>query len=574
MFDLQADARGAPVARTWAVALLFGLLAVGLLVRVAYLQLGGASAWSSRAQEQYLQSVDEPAQRGRILDRAGRVLVDHRRVLMLSAAEGWEPSEEQFARLEKVVGSGGRRQFELTGHVRVPEDRYAMAAELTILDSALQLSESSERYYPHGELAGHLLGAVRLGEHGGIEVRGEVGLEAQYDDLLSGVAGRRELLVSATGRPLGLLNQIEPQDGDDLVLGLDWNLQRVAERALLNASNRLKGRAERRPEAPSVALLMEVPSGQILCLAQRPSYSPALFLERTAELQELLNDPSAPLLNRAVAGLYPAASTFKLVTGAAVIDELPGRAEQRFYCPGQRTIGETVFHCFVTSGHGGLDFREAIAHSCDTVFYDLAVELGPARLGEAAAKLGFGRPTGIDLPGEEGGLLPTPEWIREEVGRSWFDGDSANLGVGQGFLLVTPLQLATGVARLLCDSEVVPRLSKLKASGEKPGVVPSERYRVLWQGSAGATSYGTASGFAVPGLSVAGKTGTAEAPTTADNPEGRNHVWFVGWAPADRPEVVALAFFEGSGGYGGEVAAPVAREMLEAWQAWRDSQSR
>ncbi len=569
---LESDLKARSNRRIGLTVVVLSLIYLSVLSRVWTLQDGAPETWSRLARAQQIQNTHQPPRRGRILDREGRVLVDHRPIFILRLVEELDLSGQFLSELERVLGLDSVRNLLAQGRVRIPHDRLAAVSEVTSLHPGLVLSEASARSYPHGNLAGHVLGYVQdstPSAGGGRGVRGVEGLEAQYDEVLSGVPGLREVLVSAQGLPLGLLSATQSREGRDIHLALDLKIQKRTEQALSKASDRLRGKRDRRPEAPSVALAMEIPSGEILAMASRPSYSPTLFLASDAKLGELLNDPTAPLINRAIAGLYPAASTFKLVTALSVLEAKPEWAAEGFHCSGSQTIGETVFHCFVTTGHGALTFEEALAYSCDTVFYDLAVRLGPERLLSGAQALGFGQPTGLDLPGELPGLLPTPAWIEREFERPWYDGDSANLGVGQGYLLVTPIQLAVGVARLLCDRPLQPRLLKQSQDHAVQPVSLRPSLRRIWNGARGAVLYGTSTGVDLPGLEVSGKTGTAEAPTTEDNPEGLNHVWFVGWAPAEAPEVVALAFFEGSGGYGGEVAVPVVAEILDAWMEER-----
>lgn len=501
------------------------------------------------------------------MDRQGRVLVDHApRFLLGWAAEGRNASLPSA--LLPILQPDQRLRLQKHGTVPVENALLPALSELVSRTPGLSLQQISTRAYPHGALACHAVGYIREEEvqgspEGLVQSIGVAGLEAAHDPRLRGEQGLRAQLVSATGVPLGLISEIPPRDGPDLVCSLDLDLQRVAEKALDDTAEYLRTRAQRRASAPAAALLMDAASGELLVMAGRPSFDPSLFQKGGERLDRLLIDPQAPLMNRALAGLYPPASTFKLVTATAVLRHHPEWARESFYCSGNRVIGETVFHCFVTSGHGQLNFEEAVALSCDTVFYDLATRLSPQTLLATARSLGFGSLTGIDLPGEDPGFLPDPAAMKAE-GKPWYAGDSANLGIGQGYTLATPLQVLTATARLVGDARLKPRLLALPGSAP-PLPPPDPSLEPLWAGARGAVAYGTASAVYVEGLEVAGKTGTAEAPTTKENPLGLNHTWFVAWAPARNPQVVALAFFEGSGGYGGEVAGPVVTRMLDAW---------
>lgn len=546
--------------------IVLSLAALAIAVRTLWLQLGGPDRWSRRASQQQTVNLAQPPLRGRILDRQGKVIVDHVPRFHLH----WKGSQEPPEELKDILPPHSLKLVR-TG-LPAPLEPAALPAisELMGRSRGLSLKQLSTRSYPLGDLASHALGYVREeelegAEPGRLKTVGVDGLEASYDARLRGVEGTRLQLVSATGVPLGLLSETAPIDGEDLRSSLDLELQKAAEEALEAAASRLQGRALRRAEAPGVALLMDARSGELLVMATRPGYDPSLFLSGDRRLEQLLSDPDAPLMNRALAGLYPPASTFKLVTAAAVLEHHPEWADQSYTCQGSRTIGETVFHCFVTTGHGQLSFDESIAVSCDTVFYDLATRLTPQQLVGTAKRLGFGAVTGIDLPGESAGHLPDPK-TRQREGRSWYAGDSANFGIGQGATLATPLQVLTATARLLGNPKLRPSMLARPEQQELAPLRPDPKLMPIWEGARGAVAYGTAASVRVEGLELAGKTGTAEAPTTAQNPHGLNHTWFVAWAPARAPEVVALAFFEGSGGYGGEVTGPVVEEMLRTWK--------
>lgn len=539
---------------------LLAALAAAVLARTLWLQLGGPDRWSKRARQQQTANLAEPPSRGRLLDRDGRVIVDHVPRFHLH----WEGLGELPKELPDYLTP--RSWHLVKDGLPAPVEVEALPAvsELVGRTSGLSLQQISTRAYPLGTLACHALGYIREEEaKGRVVTVGVDGLEAVYDNRLRGHEGTRIQLVSATGVPLGLVSETPPTDGEDLRTSLDLDLQKVAEQTMARVADDLAERPNRRSEAPGVALMMDARSGEILVMASRPSYDPALFLKGDRKLEKLLSDPDSPLINRALAGLYPPASTFKLFTAAAVLEHHPQWAKESFYCDGSRTIGETVFHCFVTTGHGHLTFEEAIAVSCDTVFYDLATRMSPEELVGTAKRLGFGGKTGIDLAGESAGHVPDPA-ERKREGNPWYAGDSANFGIGQGATLATPLQVLTATARLLGSSKLKPRM----LVGAKPSAPLKLRPELepLWAGTRGAVSYGTAGGVYIEGLEIAGKTGTAEAPTTAQNPQGLNHTWLVAWAPAHAPEVVALAFFEGSGGYGGEVAGPVVQEMLKKWK--------
>lgn len=546
--------------------LLLGVAWLGLACNVLWLQTGGPERWSRQAQAQRTRQFLKTPKRGRILDRNGRVLVDHQPRFLLRRKTGQGKLPDA---LRESLDPTTVESLEAGRLVPLTLAHLGRGAELCNRWPQLELQEVSARSYPHGDLACHLCGYVREEVLSQDEVEltrtvGVDGVEAAFDEKLRGKVGLQTVLMSANGVPLGLLSQQLPEDGQDLTLSLDLELQRTAELALDRAADWLRTQKDRRADAPSVVLLMDLASGELLVMAVRPSFSPELFRTAGEGLEELLQDPTAPLMNRAIAGLYPPASTFKLITATAVLRHHPEWARASFHCTGSQKYGDTVFHCFQTSGHGTLTFEEALAVSCDSVFYELATRLSIQELRTLASELGLGESTGVGLPGEQAGLLPGPDYVKEREKRPWFKGDSANLGIGQGYLLVTPLQMLTAVGRLLGPSDLRPSLLPVQQGGRpKP---PPQYLKPLLEGAKLAVELGTATSAAVSGVAVAGKTGTAEAPRTRDNPRALNHTWFVGWTPAENPQVVGLCLFEGSGGYGGEVAAPVVKQVFDKWR--------
>lgn len=548
------------------ILLLFCIL---IVVRILWLQIKEVIPRLSSASYQQTITVTEPAPRGRILDRKGKVLADNAsRFLLVRQLEIAQIAE--LAELRRLLTSSQMRQLEDSRYTALSKMQLGPVSELVTHSAGLTVKQALIRAYPHGRLACHALGYVRYeeaveGELGQLQAAGLDGLEARYNRSLSGIDGKRSELISASGTRLGTISRELTQPGDDLLSSLDLDLQAVAEKELDQAAARLKDKPGRRAGGPAVVLLMDVQTGEMLVMASRPAFDPFLFTQGGQGLDKVLHDGRSPLVNRAISGLYPPASTFKLVTAAAALTYHRAWAKEKFYCSGSKTIGTLEFNCFVRTGHGLLSFDEAIALSCDSVFYDLATRLSVPELSATARKLGYGKPTGIDLPGESSGYFPDQDALKAE-GKTWYAGDSANLGIGQGYVLATPLQVLVSTARLVGDAKVQP--SMLAFTGPRKSAQALKKgFEPIWKGTSGAISYGTASGgFQLDDLSVAGKTGTAEAPKTEDNPLAFNHTWFVGWAPAEKPEVAVLVFFEGSGGYGGEIAAPVASSLLKAWQ--------
>jgi penicillin-binding protein 2 len=296
-----------------------------------------------------------------------------------------------------------------------------------------------------------------------------------------------------------------------------------------------------------------------------------------ARYDAYLNDPLKPLFMRAIAGKYPTGSTFKMITSSAALASGVLTVDSVRYCPGYFDLG-VVFNDDAAGGHGTLTIRDAIARSCDVFFYKVGFELGITRLDRYAGAYGIGSVTGIDLPGETSGTLPTPAWKKKIYDDQWYAGDTVNMAIGQGYVEASPIQLlrvATAVANggtlyrpyLLADvrdahGHVATRTEPY-VEGHVP--VPAGDLDLVRQGMLGAieSPYGTAHNVVIPGFHFAGKTGTVENVRTLDNPEGRNHAWFVCFAPYDHPQIAVVVFMEKSGGFGAVNAAPVAQAIVE-----------
>jgi penicillin-binding protein 2 len=426
------------------------------------------------------------------------------------------------------------------------------------------------RYYHYNGLACHLLGYTgEVGEKEGNDTYrigstiGKSGLEKEYDRILRGFEGVEYLEVAATGRILGPLQERpgrEPVAGTDMILSLDLDLQELADSLF---GDTLTG----------AAVFIDPRSGEVLALVSKPTYDANLFsgLVPRDEYRELLQDSRRPLFDRAVSGTYPPGSTAKVFSAGAALQEGIVTADTRFSpCFGGYQFGSRYFHCWSPSGHGSLDLVGAIEQSCDTYFYQLGLKLGLDRWHREAVASGFASPTGIDLPTEKAGTVPDEKWYNRVYGeRGWTKAVLLNLSIGQGEFLTTPLSLAEfycGVA----DSGRVMKPHLLKAWREQDGTVTPvkpviarelpfspEVIETLREGCLQVVEgdQGTARGSRIPGIPSAGKTGTAQ------NPHGNEHSWFVGYAPADQPEIVGCVIVENAG-HGSTVAAPFVKKVF------------
>lgn len=558
-----------------------GLIAVAFLaflLRLWYLQVASADELQDSAARTGVAMVDRLAPRGLIVDREGRLLAGVRAEFVLTA----KPrvvlrNQGSLAEVAAIAGIDAQR---LEAEVRANLWRPYIAVPVYVglrTQVAARIAEAGPdlegwsvqtqpmRYYRDSESLAHVLGWVwtpsdrdveRLGRKGiePAEYVGRDGLEMQYEEVLMGVPGAEKLRVDVRRRPMRLLGIDYPTPGQELVLSLDLDLQELAHRLL----------AGRR----GAAVAIDPANGRVLCLASSPGYDVNLFRGGISQADfALLNeDPDRPLLRRAIAGTYPPGSTYKMVTALAA--ELAGRFQpsMRVDCDGFFQMGRTRFRCL--RRHGVLDFRGALAKSCNTYFAELAVRAGRQSMIEAALVTGMNVRTGIDLPGEAAGVVPTEEWLDRNRIR-WTGGQLVNMSMGQGYLRQTPLQMAQMTALIAARGRAFrPHLVRAfvdPITKEAQQVQPEESLRVdvrpeFWntvhQAMREATLTGTAALLRVPGVDWAAKTGSSQ------HRRGRPpHSWMVAFAPVNNPRI-AIAVVVEEGGRGTEAAGPITRDLL------------
>ncbi|MDQ7822437.1 MAG: penicillin-binding protein 2 [Candidatus Eremiobacteraeota bacterium] len=577
-----------------------GLLII--LARLIYMQVHKGALYDQRAEENMVRSIPIPADRGTILDRKGAILAQnsmHFNVTLL-CFELQNPSAVLQKISEKISLSKDEIR-EILKKVQITPLEPIMVKEAVNYRTFSRLAEiqgdcpglSMEmkplRNYPGKLLAGHIIGHIGEISTGELEelepmgyqigdTIGKDGLEKQYDRTLRGIKGARRVLVNVEGRMVRTVGEIVPVTGSSLVLTLDRDLQKVSEKALSDAVLAVQ-RKNGEPSGGAVVVLSAT-TGEVLSMASFPGYDPNLFARGLTqkEYSLLMEDRSCPLLNRPVHSAYPCASTYKMITGSAALEEGLATAHSGFSCRGSYDVSGSIFNCFVRSGHGSIGFVDAIAHSCDVVFYMLADRMKIEKFLAYSREFGIGSLTGVDLPGENPGLLPSPEWKKRVFHEEWYAGDTINLSIGQGYVGVTPLQIAVVTAAVANGGTIFrPYLVKrIITSGgklekeESPSAVrkvpvSQAHLAVIREGMRGAVRYGTATSANSPVVEISGKTGTAENFPTQDNPRGRNHVWFTSFAPYGKPEIVVTVFIEKSGGFGGEWCGPVARKIMEAY---------
>ncbi len=417
------------------------------------------------------------------------------------------------------------------------------------------------RTYPAGPLASHVVGYVGeiserelreaepsedKGYIGG-DVVGKSGIEKFYENELRGAVGEQAVEVDARGRRQRILDEKKPGVGRDLTLTIDIGAQGYA--------------AELLGDRKGALVVIDVTNGEVVVLCSTPSYdpNPMAWGVSSAEWSSLNLDRDRPMLNRAVSGQYSPGSIFKAVTGYAALESGAVNKNTSVLCPGVFTLGSHSYRCWLRSGHGRETFIRALRDSCDVYFYETSQMVGVKNYDEAGRRFGLGSPLGIDLPGEASGLLPSPEWKKQATGQAWFKGDSVNMSIGQGYLLLTPLQMCSVYATIASGGTFYrPHLLKTAdVKPEKTGLRPEYLDLVKEGLRAVVARGGTGHAAAIDGLDMAGKTGTVQ------NSHGKDHAVFAAYAPASKPRYAAVCFIEG-GESGGRAAGPLAARML-AW---------
>ncbi len=532
-------------------------------------------------------------ERGHILDRFGEVLASNqegfRATLIPSRAGDLRQTLAMFARIvpltadeqERIV-QRAQRKSRSQPLVLAGDLSFEQVAELSVLAPRLPgiaTEPAPKRTYFHGDSVGHVIGYV-----GGVErlaldddpvLRlpgtriGKSGIELGMEEELRGVAGSERLEVDARGRIVRSLGETAPRPGRNVVLTLDVGLQA-----------RVMARLGRERRGAVVA--MDVNSGEVIALASVPAFDPReLFAGAGADAWKArLNDPDKPLLNRAISGLYPPGSTFKMVTALAALEAGVVTLKEKVECAGSFEFAGQSFRCWNRRGHNRVDLHRALKESCDVYFYELARRVGIGALSRMARRLGFGEVFESGIALQKAGVVPDPDWKRGALDRGWLGGETVITGIGQGFVTATPLQLAVMTARLATGRKIRPTLIRHDA-GARP-VARGDAFQVLdiapeWldavrTGMVAAVNEdgGTASNAQLDGSSivVAGKTGTSQVSrASSERGQGelpwdlRDHALFVGYAPATRPRYAAVAVVE-HGGSGGAVAAPMVRDVL------------
>jgi penicillin-binding protein 2 len=558
---------------------------VALLGQLWYLQVLEGGRMHELSEKNRIRIRPVAAPRGILFDRNGLALVDNRPAFTLSVIpREMEDRNSVVARLSVLLKIPVGDLLEALE--RVPSDsiRPVRVRRGLSLEDVTKVEERKlelpgvivevepQRVYPTSTFAAHLLGYVRevsdeqmkQGRYRRGDMIGQSGLERLLDEHLRGRDGGERIEVDAMGRPVQVMRREEPDPGAQVITTVDRRIQEAAEQAMAG-------------KAGSV-VVMDPRNGDVLAMTS----SPAFPLDRLTgnvdrdEWVRLVKDPLTPLMNRALQGQYPPGSVFKIVVAAAGLQEGSLTPMDRVYCTGEFSLGHWTFKDWKKGGHGHMDLRSAIAQSCDVFFYQAGLKVGADTMARYAQAFGLGAPTGIDLGGERFGLVPLSASQRLRLKRPWQAGDTVNISIGQGQLLVTPLQVArmmVAVANggILWKPRLVQRVERadgtLAYSTESKMTDRAELSPVVWaflrNALTAVVKEGTGVAARLPGVDIAGKTGTAQTIAKSDSAKGQDHAWFASFAPADDPQVVVVVFVE-RGGHGGDTAAPIARQIYEA----------
>jgi penicillin-binding protein 2 len=564
--------------------------------RLWYLQIIKGEDFKNLSENNRIRVQEIPAPRGILYDRDKTPLVDSFPSFDVSLYRQDVPSMEiLIPRLSRVLLMDSEKLWTKIEAAKASPPFQPLKIKTDISRRELALLETRRldlpgisadvvirRNYPYGNLASHLIGY--LGEINSDELQkldymnhkvgyliGKYGIEQKFELELMGENGGRQVEVNALGRKIKVLGNLEPNPGNNLFLTLDLALQQTAEEAMTG----YKG----------AVVVMDPRNGDILALASKPDFDPNLFARGITpeNWKNITGNPSRPLQNRATQGQYPPGSIFKIITAIAGLEEKVITPESSFYCGGSLTHGNRDFLCWKKEGHGRIGLRQAIVESCDVYFYQLGLLLGVDRIAKHAFEFGFGKPTGYPLGNEKSGLIPTSSWKMRRVGIPWQTGETLSTAIGQGFNLVTPLQIASMLTAVANGGKIYqPRLVQAIQApyGETlnefhPQVlndvnVSPKTMEFIREALWGVINLpnGTGGRARIPGFDVAGKTGTAqvvqrrEGKNDPTSPDLQDHAWFACFAPAQQPQIVVAVLLENGGG-GGANAAPVARKILE-----------
>jgi len=574
-----------------------------IAVRLYQLQIVEHLHFKTLSQDNRLKLEPIPPVRGLIYDRKGRLLANNRPAYNLEIIPEQVPNLDQTIDQLSQLITLSERDIDRFHSLRKRSRRFeSLPIRVNLSDEdAAKFSVESHRFpgvgiranllreYPYGDISAHVLGYVgrislkdleKLDEanYSGTSHVGKIGLERSYEDTLHGTVGNQQVEVNSVGRIARVVNQEAPVNGQDIHLHLDIDLQKIAMESL--------------GEFNGAVIAMDVVDGGILAMASNPSFDPNLFVEgiSTKDYSALQQNENRPLYDRALKGVYPPGSTVKPFVGLAGLETGSIHYHDNIYCPGHFKLPNHShkYRDWKKTGHGAMDLKEAITQSCDVYYYKLASDMGVDSLSKYLEQFGFGEKTGIDLIGEASGILPSRDWKRAARNQPWYAGETVIMGIGQGYFLTSPLQLATATAAFANNGDrLTPRLVKYTSDIKQASAqaIDTEHHPVSVTNKRNWTEVhdamvnvtegkrGTAKRIRTPLYRIAGKTGTAQVFTVKQDEEYdeekiakkfRDHALFVAYAPADAPQIAVAVIVE-NGGHGGSTAAPIARKLMDAY---------
>src|SRR5271154_4982898 len=585
-----------PSGKLHAVQYLVALILAVLITGLWRLQVLNSDSFRSLAEANRIRKVPILAPRGKIFDREGRLLVDNypsvtcyllREQVKDLNADLPLISKGLHIPIEQIRATLRRYQIVPTYHPiplkqDIPPDEQAFIAAHRDELPELETLDEQRRLYPSDGFAAHLIGYVgevseqmlndpRYAFYSSGDVVGRSGVEQTYDALLRGVDGSRDVIVNSHGKELGHLGQELATPGKDLKLTIDLDIQMAAERAMEGKNGAL--------------VAMDPHTGEILAMVSRPTFDPNQFSVRLtrAYWNQVITDPNHPLLNKTIQAQLAPGSTFKIIMSFAGLEE--GVAQtMHVVCNGGGTFFGHFFAC--DRHHGMVDIDHAIPWSCDTFYYTLAEKLGIDTIAKYATSVGFSQKTGIDLPDEAAGTMPSTQWKLKNFHDKWFAGETISVGIGQGAVQVTPIQIARALSGIASGGALkrphvvfpdeVPKeleeniLTNYPGSGDRLIPITPANWETITDAMAATTTTGTAAAVHMEGIDFAGKTGTAQVvshsagATSLGKGAERANAWFVGMAPRRNPDIVVAVLCE-HGGWGAEASAPVAAKVVNAF---------
>ncbi|MBU5636348.1 penicillin-binding protein 2 [Geomonas sp. Red69] len=568
-----------------------------LLSRLWYLQVISAEDLIDQSENNRLRFVPVAAPRGAILDRNGKVLVSNTPSFSVAVIPQDVKNKEQlidnlahYLNLDRTEietkwnkGQGRAKYYPLVVASGITRDQMEFLEENRLALSGVNIEMKPIRAYTNGSLASHLLGYLgevsedelnseRYREYNAGDYIGKSGIERAWESYLHGTDGGRQIEVDARGRFLRTVAETGSSVGNTVMLTIDLDLQKAAEQAL--------------GDQAGAAVAMDVNTGEILAFVSSPDFDPAHFTGRMPPevWKKYLEDERHPLENKALKGMYPPGSTFKIITAIAGLEEGLIDEHTTIQCTGSYKFGNATFRCWDHKGHGSVDLKKSLRESCDVYYYKLAERLGVDRIAKYAKRFGLGAPLGIGLENEKAGVIPTQEWKLKRFGKKWYSGETLPVGIGQGYVLTTPVQLASMISTVANEGTILrPHLVKRVVDSDgkvlqdfapqvlgKTGLKPAT-YRFVKEGLLAVINeaHGTGGASRLWEVKVAGKTGSSQVVKLRDSKGNipyrfRDHALFVAFAPFEKPEIAVAVIVE-HGEHGGSAAGPVSGKILRAY---------